>query len=652
MRVPKPWTGIVTTQNENGYSIDVWGRTYTFKDSLFPASIVSQGKELLSAPISLQMDFGRGLEEPYGYRYEIHEATNERLIVNTAALSGNIIVNAAVTFEYDGFMKFAFRLVPCGKPEWNVIRTWRDDLGRNCDVMLRSAKIVIPLKKEAATLLHFWPAQTDAVVQNATVGSGAFGEMALPFKPSVWIGNENLGLNICMETDQEIQIADKNQFLTSRFTEDTNEVTIHLLDKTPRQWEGRVESWDRPLVPVIYEVMLEATPVRRVTRHDADDWRVAIGAVGRDDILEEAAKKGAKWIHFHEEWGMMQNYCIPANKEKMLSSIRKVHELGMKALPYFGYEYSTAMIDFEKHTDDYLNKSRDGYVTGGWTRSNLYQKEYIVCYKGGYSPVMIDACAKAMDELGFDGVYTDGTFIPWECANEAHGCGYRDENGVLHSTFPILATREHVKKLYEMVHAREGRLDAHQSACCVMPVLAFCDSYWDGENIQGAMAEDMVGTLSLEAFRAEFYGKNLGLHPQLITYLKEPNYTMRNALSLSSIHDVMPRVGVGKALDLISKIWKAYDEFPVAVAQWKPYWEKNCSVTSDNAEVYISAYEKKDGVLAFVAKFRGETCTETLKIPAGYTKAVELFDEKEYEIVDGAIQFEMAPVTSYMFLFK
>ena len=197
MRVPKPWTGVVTNKTENGYTIDVWGRTYTFQNSLFPASIISQGKELLSAPISLQMDFGHSVEEPYGYRYEIHEATNERVIVNTAALSGNIIINAAVTFEYDGFMKFTVRLVPCGIV--NIIPGWREEWAKTCDVLLQNAKVVIPLKKEAATLLHFWPAQTDSVVQNDTVGSGAFGEMSLPFKPSIWIGNEDLGLNICMK---------------------------------------------------------------------------------------------------------------------------------------------------------------------------------------------------------------------------------------------------------------------------------------------------------------------------------------------------------------------------------------------------------------------------------------------------------------------
>lgn len=646
MKVQKPWTNMTVSNTEEGLSVGVWGRTYTFANSVFPTSIVSQGQELLASPIALHMDFGFGDQTPYCCKNEVLEAENDKVLIVGAALCGNLIINTAVTIEYDGFVKFTLRLVPAGP--YNYIKDWKDDWSKDTKVRLQNARLEIPMRKEGATLMHFWPASNGSVVQNVVVGSGAFRDAQLPFKPSVWVGNEKYGLNLCMETDENIQVDDPGSCIRTAVAEDSNTLSVQLLTKAPRQWTKKPEAWAHTLPPVCYEFLLEATPVRPVTREAVDDWRIFRASVDGKE-LEEAAAKGAKWIHLHEEWGMMQNYGIPANREQFRKTVEKAHSLGLKVMPYFGYECSSAKPDFEKYMDDYLNKTVDGDFTGGWTRQGLYQKAYIVCYHGSYSGQMLEATAKAMDELGVDGIYTDGTYIPWECANETHGCGYRDEAGKLHATYPILAVREHVKKLYTQIHERGGRVDAHQSGCCVIPVLAFCDSYWDGENLQGAMAQGMEGVLDLDAFRCEFYGRNLGLPAQLIAYLNPPKYTMRNVLALSMLHDVLPRPLKPEELDVISMVWRTYDEFSVSTAQWHPYWEGSSAVTCDNPNVKISAYDKADGSLVFAAKFGEAAGAVTLQLPEGYTKAVELFDGKEYAAVDGKIQCEMEPFTIYMF---
>lgn len=646
MQVLKPWTNITVKKTENAFSVDVWGRTYTFENSVFPTSIITQGQELLAAPIALKMDFGFGDQEPYCCKNEILEAEKDKVLIVGAALCGNLIINTAVTIEYDGFVKLNVKLVPPGP--YNYIKDWKDEWSTDTKVRLQSARLEMALNKENASLMHFWPASNGSVVQNVVVGSGKFRDAALPFKPSVWVGNEKCGLNLCMETDENIYLDDPNACVCTTAAENRHMLSVRLLDQVPAQWAKKEESWAHTLPPVAYDFLLEATPVKPVTRELEDDWRIFRTSVSGEE-LEEAAAKGAKWIHLHEEWGMMQNYGIPANREQFLNTVEKAHSLGLKVMPYFGYEYSSARPDFEKNMHDYLNKTTDGDFTGGWTRQGLYQKAYIVCYKGGYSREMLNAAAGAMDNLGVDGIYTDGTYIPWECANEDHGCGYRDAEGNLHPTYPILAVREHVKKLYEEVHARGGRVDAHQSGCCVIPVLAFCDSYWDGENLQGAMKQGMEGILDLDAFRCEFYGKNFGLPAQLIAYLNPPQYTMRNVLALSMLHDVLPRPLHMEELDYITKVWNAYDSFGVATAAWHPYWEKTAAVTCGNPNVVISAYDKAEGSLVFVAKF-GEAAGEvTLQLPEGFTKAVELFDGNTYTAVDGKIRCEMEPFTIYMF---
>ena len=651
MKVLKPWTNMTVQEFENGYAVNVWGRTYTFANSLFPTSIVTQGVELLDSPIQLKMDFGYGEQTPYAFEYQIMEKANDKVVVTSSALCGNIIVNVATTLEFDGFIKFAVRLVPVGQFEY--VKGWQDDWAQTTDILLKSARLSIPLKSPKSSLLHYWPSGEDSSVQKPIVTSGYFGDLSLPFKASVWAGNENVGLNFCMESDENIQLDDKNTCIRTTIGEDANEISIQLLDKAPRQWTSHKENWGDALDPVSYVMMLEATPIKPLTRSVQDDWRVIVSDVSGKD-LDTAAKYGAKWAHFHEDWSMIQNFGYPKDKENTKEIVKKAHSLGLKVMPYFGYEYSTAMVDWEEKKDEYLIVNKHGHHTGLWTRGKTYQRAYMTCYHSGYSERVLEAARYAMDEMGFDGIYTDGMYMPIECANEKHGCGYRDADGVLHPTFPILACREHVKKLYALVHERGGRVDAHQSSCCVLPIMAFCDSYFDGENLQYAMADNMMATMRLEAFRCEFYGKNFGITPQMVTYLKPPHYVMRNVLSLCLLHDMLPRLWLNSTpeeLQEVSAVWQAYDSFGVSSAKWIPYWEKATSVTSDHKGVYISAFEKEDGILAFISVFDDTSDAHELELslPATFHQAKEWFDGQCYSVVDGKMKVVLKPAIGYMF---
>ena len=217
------------------------------------------------------------------------------------------------------------------------------------------------------------------------------------------------------------------------------------------------------------------------------------------------------------------------------------------------------------------------------------QRDYTVCYKGDYSDTMIERVKFVMDVLKVDGIYTDGTYVPWECANENHGCGYRDKEGKLHYSYPIFAVREHVKKLYQAVHEREGIIDTHQSSCCLMATLAYADSYFDGENIQGMLRED-ISKLRLDTFRAEFTGNNMGIPCNFISYTDE-RYTLRMIAGITLLHNVYPRANRIEDIDFISNIWKIYDSFGVQEAQWCPYWQ-NTRFDTGNPKVYLSYHKK------------------------------------------------------------
>ena len=55
MEIMKPWSNIVTTAEENRFSISVWGRTYLFENSFLPSAIFSAGYNLLYEPALLHL---------------------------------------------------------------------------------------------------------------------------------------------------------------------------------------------------------------------------------------------------------------------------------------------------------------------------------------------------------------------------------------------------------------------------------------------------------------------------------------------------------------------------------------------------------------------------------------------------------------------
>ena len=310
------------------------------------------------------------------------------------------------------------------------------------------------------------------------------------------------------------------------------------------------------------------------------------------------------------------------------------------------------MEEWQKNSNNYCNKNEKGNFTGGWTRQNLYQKDFIVCYKSGYSDEMLQSVRNVMDKYGIDGIYTDQTYVPWGCANEKHDCGYRYADGNMHITYPIKAVREHVKKLFKEVHMRGGIVDAHQSSCCLMPTLSFCDSYYDGENLQERLSENLEEFLDMEAFRCEFMGRNYGLVSNFVTALKPPEYDMRNLLSITLIHNVIARPINMEYLEIVAKIWKSKEALDMKGASWKPYWEENSSVKTADKNVYISSFEKDDKILTFVSQFDSREKEIEITLPKQFKKAVEMFDNQMLAINNEVLRCKLKNKTAYMILIE
>jgi len=283
------------------------------------------------------------------------------------------------------------------------------------------------------------------------------------------------------------------------------------------------------------------------------------------------------------------------------------------------------------------------------------QRAYIVCYNSRWQDYFIEGISRALEDYGFDGVYLDGTIEPWGCANERHGCGYRTLDGSLKATYPIFAVRELMKRLYTIIQSKGGIVNAHQSTCCVTPTLAFCHSYWDGEQFQGGeLATEALQKLPLDTFRAEFMGKNFGIPCEFLVYEKPPDWTFERALAFTLLHDVLVRPLNLEELELMSKIWKVMTDFGVSTAEWYPYWENERFLKLEPDYIKASFYQKKDKLLLVVSNLsdkqevEGKVILDTtaLKISGNLRLCYDAITGENIPIKDSGVQISLQPMTA------
>lgn len=631
--VPEPWTPVKALVEKNEVIVSVWGRTYRFQNCPLPSSIVTANDELLASPMRLfgQTDDGNLNWAQSGV--ELWEQREEQATLLGWFQSDAIIANLVVRIEFDGLVRFDLTLVPLPQPKAKLQKLWLE----------------IPLRKERATLFHYWPGRWGSAENSGAVPESGF---ALPFKPILWLGWEEGGLTWFAESDKGWQAADQNRVLEVVRDGDALIVRIHLLDTPPQR------------LPASFTFGIQATPVKPMPK-DFHEWRICHGASygmekepvadgSKETVLDKAARLGVKTLVFHEHWTPVQNYWRTNRETELRELIAACHRRGIKLLLYFGYELSTLAPEWSEVAEKVLVKTTAGGLAGGYFRQPP-QRDYIVCLKSEWGERLLRGILEAIERYGFDGVYLDGTIEPFACANELHGCGYRTADGNLRVTYPIFAVRNFMRRLYEALHPKGKLINAHQSTYCGTPTLAFVHSYWDGEQFGGGeLAKDPLQKLPLASFRAEFMGKNFGVPCEFLVYERPPDWTIDHALAFTLLHDVRVRpLGFGAMLEKMAAIWDAMTKFGVTDAEWHPYWRNSdlVRVEPENAKVsgYRRVVEGRTRWLLVVSNLSAtEAATAQVRLATKGVKAVTVAHDaitgEKLSVKDGTIFVPLPPM--------
>ena len=640
----------------NAFEVSVWGRTYRYRDSVFPVSVRTAGREIFAAPMSLHLRFGAKEGAFHDWQYTLVRADEDLVQVVAAAHCENVMVNAAMTFERDGLAKTELKVVPYGYYSLHQIRDY--------EPTLTGLWFDIDLAKESSTLFHYWPYSPNSCVVTDEVNSGLVRTRDFPFKAYTWCGWEDGGFGVTCESAKGIELKDSAKCIQVKAggegKNDSTRVRYNLLDDTPAEWKGRRDRWGDALMPVSFTFGLQATPVKARPLGDPDVYRrlhiyeLDKAKVLENNIPERFGKAGVRYVVFHSTYSRAENFGLVGEPERFQEIVDRFHANGVKVLVYYGFEYPTILPGWSEKKDDYLIRhpggpSSQGFAAagkwvGGWQAET--HRAYQSCYRSGWAEEIEKNALETVDRFGLDGIYTDGMYIPWECANERHGCGWRDGKGELHPTFPIFAIRELAKRLQAKIHLRGGTVDAHQSACMVTPLLAFADSCFDGENVQGAL-EKNPEYLPTDAFRCEYSGYAFGLPMTFIAYTND-KLTIEMIAAITLPHNLHPVPRELGDLDFVAKVWKVFEERKLDSAEFVPYWREN---VCDTKGVWCSRYRRDGELTAVVSNLTRAPKRVTLSVGGDRKVAHDLIGGASYPVSGGRLTFEAAPFTPYVLAF-
>lgn len=623
--VPAPWTPV---EAKNGV-VSVWGREYAFASNAFPVAVKSGGVDLLTGPMRIVCADTNGNEVVWkkGGSW-VQEQGEESVTVCAWQESDGLAANVAFCLEFDGMAKVSLALVP----------------GQHGDAMLETlakAWLEIPLAPGVVSLYNYSPLDWDRLGNTGCVK----GSMVWPFRCSIWLGNDKVGLCWFCESDENFHPSDRQKVVEVLPAEKETLLRIRLVDRTvklPSTWVFGLQATPTKPFPkdfnknhTVHSPQMGAS----ILFKRPEVWWTAQRAFPEgkvEETLDAAARLGVKTVVFHEDWIPVQNNPKPHADFKPL--VDACHARGLKVMVYQGYELSPLDPAWGDNHAQWLREKADGSYWSYWFREPG-QRDYYVCYKSGFAELWLERVKKAYDELGLDGLYLDGTVVPWGCANKRHGCGWCDAEGKTHMTYSFFAVRRMMRSLYEFVEKRGGRIDVHQSGCVCPAMLAFAHSYWDGEQL--AFRKDIKEELNIEAFRAEFMGRNHGVPCEFLAYEK-PGWSYENALAITLLHDVMVRPCGFSSVARIAPVWKVFDGFGTSNAEWLPYWENPVAVAPEC--VKASMYRKGGESLIVVSNISPDLAVRAVvTLPDGATYARDELAGRDVPVCDGKVTLDIEP---------
>lgn len=562
--VPPPFTPVQSaSQNE----VSVWGRRYRFGENGLPSSIHTRGEELLSRPLTLGAEVNGA---PLAGRSTLaRQSHSEReAIFESVRRSAEIEITTRTTVQYDGAMRFDINLAP-----------------QNESVSLNNVVLEIPLKSQWATLFTHNGTHTDFNKNRQEGLSGALDRWfesypngAMPFTYAFFLGHYDRGVQWFAPSDRGWSNTDENRKIALVRSGSEVVLRVTFADKA-----FNLES------PLDLNFGLTVTPVKETPARGRDLSIVAYGKPSelREQTLEQfradfksARESGGRVVSsylsdFDDIFGQPWVYS-EADRQLLKGIAEAAHEADMKYRPYSGWGVHTNIPEFETFGKEML---KEPARNAGW---GVY---WMNPRSAAWADWWLAGAKDNAEQLGFDGMYLDGTVMPELTANELDDMGWRDAQGNLRGTYPVWELRDFLRRLYVLFHVEaktDGVVDVHDGREPLYFINSFADTTVSGE-YHLKRGKTILEVFSSEEFAAYYASNFHGVPRRLIwwNWMKLP-ITENEMRSMALLHDTpmvqgggriklyRTQVGYGRMTDPWVRFRLLRERY--ADAEFLPYW--------------------------------------------------------------------------------
>jgi hypothetical protein len=608
--VPPPFSPVTVEGNRAAVVL----REYLLENSGLPGSVVSVGEDLLAAPASLTAVINGKQEswqfEPLAASVSKPQAAEWRIAGASRALE----LRGLVRVEFDGLGVWGVTVTP--KAPVAIDHLYLDfPIKREHALFAKGdGSVVASLLQDRYTQA---PGREDVITLGNRVtewGSWSYSRKgwAWPekFCNEIYVGSDRRGFAVMTETDENVVGPRYAEFITGPAT-DVVLLRINL-----------VSARTTVAKPLVYRYLWQTTPLKPEPR-DPKVWHVGFDpcSVYTSQVPGYASEEGKRFLsalYVGQAYYDLDPDGYPRwvrSPQESVAGLRAFQGLGLKLVHNLWYAaIATRLPEYQMFGAEW-----DAVPKYGWPSPNASLTS--ACQASAYQDFSIWCTERIVNELGFDGVYTDTTAVP--CQNAFHGCGYVGRDGKQHSTLNLLATRRFAKRLYAILKSggRDRLNFAHSGESTSAG--AFVDIRTHGEELIQE-EKDHYRRLSPDYFRAKYAQNEYGVP---YTFYAVFHYKWRAVGETVPLNEILMmclvhRVTLGVAYDLeMLPVWRLFDDWWTA-ARFIPYWRDDCpSRTSDPLNVLASTFLKAEQRKALIVVANWSYGAATAGVTVDWAKA-------------------------------
>jgi len=626
-KVPPPWTPL----RAEGRTVDCWGRQYTFGAAGFPRQINILGKDILARPVRILVKRNNRTGVLPEGTFQPTEHKEARASYESVSEVGGLKIAADAWIEFDGFV-------------WNTIK-----VHANSPTEIDGLSVEIPLKKEYATL--WWHPELAGGMLSDKMGAPPRQPHASAPINFLRLGDEDRGMQFFYENldhwnpspglGQELIPGDKEYVLRYNLIgkPTTVEEPLHIaLGYIALPCKPRSNMFRRIDVNGMWSATVGAY------RGVDGQWSASVGTQPADKRQLEQAGPPFQILNIYSSGAARNesNYFNFWNEDVFdKDHLRKFKE---QVIDPQWNDYRNTFCQYyqacvgDANTPEYRKyrfewkstpgnapyvppdpKDRDKIIFGSACHQSRSFNDCLVWY--------LDKTLRYLSDNGKIPIhgYQDCGGHPW-CSNTLHGCPAQGH-------FPILANREHAKRVYRMFKAINplNQVYIHTGGSSAMNWCGFFDAMIEGEQFTAdylaaiahdpRLPKDYTRLINLERCRAQLqpyaWGPDRIYLWQFWQWMEKEPDAARGARGhiwgLQLVHDTpvwacRTPLCVARAIGALH--WGQQVEFI-------PYWRKQTGIEVHAAvsPVVVSAWQRgKGNLVTIVLNDSDRIATGQLKI--------------------------------------